>query len=215
MYFGDHPFKTGSKWGVHLEGQWRRHDVATRWQQLFVRPALNYEVNKNFTLAAGYAFAKTYRYGDFPTTAAFPEHRLFQQAMLKQTIGKWSISHRYRMEERFIGEKTVPVPGGPAEFVRWRYENRFRYQFRLAHPIKGPWGIALYDEPFIAFGHNVASNVFDQNRAYAAVTYTLGKASRIEVGYMNQLIQQRNGRIFESNHTLQVGIFSTVALRSH
>ena len=215
MYFGDHPFKTASKWGVHLEGQWRRHDVASRWQQLFVRPALNYEVNKNFTLAVGYAFAKTYRYGDFPTPAKFPEHRFFQQAILKQTIGKWSISHRYRMEERFLGEKIVPIPGGPAHFVRWRYENRFRYQFRIAHPIKGPWGIALYDEPFIAFGHNVASNVFDQNRAYAAVTYTLGKASRIEVGYMNQLIQQRNGRIFESNHTLQVGIFSTLALRSH
>jgi len=29
-YFGDHPIG-GSKWGVHLEGQWRRHDVAARW----------------------------------------------------------------------------------------------------------------------------------------------------------------------------------------
>ena len=214
MYFGDHPVKERSKWGVHLEGQWRRHDVATRWQQLFVRPALNYEVNKNFTLAAGYAYAKTYRYGEFPTTASFPEHRTFQQAILKQSLGKLSISHRYRLEQRWLGEKIVPLPGGPPEFARWRYENRFRYQLRFMHPIKGAWGVALYDEAFIAFGHNVASNVFDQNRAYAAVTHTLGKASRLEVGYLNQLIQQRNGRIFESNHTLQVGIFSTLALRS-
>ena len=27
-YFGDHPIG-GSKWGAHLEGQYRRHDVIT------------------------------------------------------------------------------------------------------------------------------------------------------------------------------------------
>ncbi len=26
-YFGDHP--VSERWGVHLEGQWRRHDVIT------------------------------------------------------------------------------------------------------------------------------------------------------------------------------------------
>ena len=79
---------------------------------------------------------------------------------------------------------------------------------------KSGWGVALYDEFFLNFGHNVASNVFDQNRAYAAVTHTLGKASRLELGYMNQIVQQRNGRIFENNCTLQVAVFSTLALRN-
>ena len=60
----------------------------------------------------------------------------------------------------------------------------------------------------------MASNVFDQNRAYAAVTRALGKASRLELGYMNQIVQQRNGRVFENNHTLQVAVFSTLALRN-
>ncbi len=214
MYFGDHPLKKGSPWGIHLEGQWRRHDVVTRWQQLLLRPALNYEVSKNLTLAAGYGFVNTSRYGALPpVAAASQEHRIFQQASLKQRIGKLSISHRYRLEERFLAEKRVPVPGGPAEFVRWRYENRFRYQFRIMRPIRGPWGIALYDEPFISFGDNVASNIFDQNRFYAAVTHTLGKANRLEVGYLNQVVQQRNGRVFENHHTLQVAIYSTRALR--
>ncbi len=212
-YFGDHPFKAGSKWGIHLEGQWRRHDLGVNWMQLLLRTGVNYDFNKNVQVTAGYGFINTYRYGEIPLAAAtFPEHRLFQQVVLKQSLGKWSLSHRYRMEERFINEKRVPVPGGPNEFVRWRYENRFRYMFRIAHPIKGPWGIAIYDEPFLAFGHNVAANVFDQNRAYAAVTHTLGKASRLEIGYMNQVVQQRNGRIWEANHTLQVAVFSTLAL---
>ena len=214
MYFGDHPLKTGSRWGLHLEGQWRRHDVVTRWQQLLIRPGVNYEVSKNLVLTAGYAFVATHRYGEFPTATAFPEHRIFQQAVVKQSLGRWNLSHRYRLEQRFLGEKRA-LPGGGSELLRWRHENRFRYQFRLTHPLRGPWGVALYDEIFLNFGRNVAANVFDQNRAYAAVTRSLGKskANRLEVGYLNQIVQQRNGRIFENNHTLQVAIFSTLGLR--
>ncbi len=213
-YFGDHPIKTGSKWGIHVEGQWRRHDLGLNWQQLLLRTGVNYDFSKNVQVTAGYAFVNTYRYGEIPLApATFGEHRFFEQAIVKQTLGKWNISHRYRLEQRLIDEKRVPVPGGPHEHIRWRYENRFRYMFRIARPIKGPWGIALYDEPFIAFGHNVASDVFNQNRAYAAITRTLPKSSRLEAGYMNQIIQQRNGRIFESNHILQVAIYSTFALR--
>lgn len=209
MYFGDHPLAAKSKWGLHLEGQWRRHDVVTRWQQLLLRPGVNYEVSKNLVLTAGYGYITTHRYGDYPTAVPFPEHRIFQQALVKQPIGKWALSHRYRLEQRFLGEKRA-LAGGAREFVRWRHENRFRYMFRIMHPIKGPWSVALYDEFFLNFGRNVASNVFDQNRAYAALAHSLGKSSRLEVGYLNQIVQQRNGRIFENNHTLQVAIYSTL-----
>ena len=212
-YFGDHPLKTGSRWGIHLEGQWRRHDVIARWQQLLIRPGVNYEANKNLMLTAGYGYVTTHRYGEFPISVPFPEHRSFQQALVKQPLGKWNLSHRYRLEQRFLGEKRA-LPDGTRELLRRRYENRFRYMYRMMRPILGPWGIALYNEFFLNFGHNVASNVFDQNRAYAAVTHSLGKASRLEVGYMNQIVQQRNGRVFENNHTLQVAVFSTLAWRN-
>lgn len=211
MYFGDHPLEAKSRWGLHLEGQWRRHDVIPRWQQLLLRPGVNYEVNKSLMLTAGYAFVSTHRYGGYPVAVPFPEHRIFQQALVKQPLGRWALSHRYRLEQRFLGEKRA-LPDGAREFVRWRYENRFRYMFRMMRPLKGPWGVALYDEFFLNFGRNVAANVFDQNRAYAAVTHSIGKASRIEVGYLNQVVQQRNGRIFENNHTLQVAIYSTLPL---
>lgn len=208
MYFGDHPIKS-SRWGIHLEQQWRRSDVMPHAQQLLLRPAVNYEVNKSLMLTGGYAWVSTHRYGDYPVRVPFPEHRIWQQALLKHTMGKVQLSHRYRLEQRFLGEQT-PLPDGSRRFDRYRYENRFRYMFRVMVPLKDKFSLALYDEFMINFGHNVASNVFDQNRAYAALAYNLPRSSRLEVGYMNQLLQQRNGRIFESNHTLQIGIFSTM-----
>ncbi len=182
--------------------------MAARWQQLVLRPGINYEVSPNLMLGVGYCYVATSRYGEYPVGVPFPEHRIYQQAVVKQSFGKWGLSHRYRLEQRLLGELAVDG-GGARELTRWRHENRFRYQVRLARPIKGSWGIALYDEFFLNFGRNVASNVYDQNRAYAAVTRSLGKSSRLELGYMNQLLQQRNGRIFENNHTLQVAIYST------
>lgn len=208
MYFGDHPLKD-SRWGLHLEGQWRRDAVLPRAQQLLLRPALNYEVSKSLMLTAGYAWVSTHRYGEYPVRVPFPEHRIWQQALLKHSAGKVQLSHRYRLEQRFLGEQT-PLPDGSRRLDRYRYENRFRYLFRVMVPLRGKYSLALYDEMMFNFGRNVAANVFDQNRAYAAVAYSLPRSSRLEVGYMNQILQQRNGRIFESNHTLQIGIFSTM-----
>ena len=210
-YFGDHPIGD-SKWGVHLEGQWRRHDVAARWQQLLLRPAVNYTLNPNITFSAGYGYIATMRYGEFPVATPFPEHRIFEQVQVTHKVGKVGMAHRYRLEQRELGELTV-APNGDRSLKRWRHENRFRYMYRVTVPLKGKWGLAFYDEFMLNFGKNVAYNVFDQNRAYAAVTYTLPKRSRLEVGFMEQTLQQRNGRIFENNHTLMVSIFSTAIFR--
>jgi len=210
MYFGDHP--VSERWGVHLEGQWRRHDGPLQPQQLFFRPAVNYKVSNSLMLTAGYAFADTYRYGEFPAAARFPEHRLFQQVLTRQSVGKVNLSHRYRLEQRYIGQ-TLPGDQG-AEVRDWRYENRFRYQLRGVIPLRSSeWYLAGYEEFFLNFGRNVAANVLDQNRIYGALGRKMGPAGNLELGYLNQIIQQRNGRVFESNHTLQIGWFSTFAFR--
>ncbi|MCS7024328.1 MAG: DUF2490 domain-containing protein [Bryobacteraceae bacterium] len=211
MYFGDHPWRSQSRWGLHLEGQWRRHDVLPRAQQLLLRPALNYEVSRNLILTGGYAWVSTHRYGQFPVQVPFPEHRLWQQLLLKHAAGKVQLSHRYRLEQRFLGEPVARAEG-TRHLERYRYENRFRYMLRALVPLKGKYALALFDEWMVNFGRNVASNVFDQNRAYVALAYQLPRSSRLELGYMHQLIQQRNGKVFENNHTFVVGIHSTFSL---
>jgi hypothetical protein len=56
--------------------------------------------------------------------------------------------------------------------------------------------LGIYDEFFINFGRNVAANIFDQNRAYVALGLSIARGAKLEIGYMLQTIQQRNGRIF-------------------
>lgn len=208
MYFGDHP--VSDRWGVHLEGQLRRTNGVLAPQQILLRPGVNFKVNSHLLLTGGYAFVRTSRYGGFPAVAAFPEHRLFEQALIKHKIKAVGLQQRLRLEQRFVG--SVPAPAADVE--GWETRNRFRYMLRgdipLPFRIHGErrFGIALYDEAFWQFGANRGPQYLDQNRAYGALTYQLTKNNRLEFGYLHQYVPQRNGRITEHNHTLQLALFS-------
>jgi len=186
------------------------------WQQLLLRPAVNVEMNPNLVLTGGYAYVKSYPYGDFPARNLFPEHRIFQQLLLKHKVGRVDVQHRYRLEQCFIGQVMRSASGSP--FVdSWRHQNRFRYFIKTTVPLssskESKWYLGLYDEVFLHFAPNTGASVFDQNRAYAALGRKLSRAERIEVGYMNQTLIQRSGRVQEYNHTLQVSFFSAAPFR--
>ena len=99
-YSGDH--RVEGRWGIHFDTQWRRSTVLTRWQQYQFRPGLNFQVNRNLLLTVGYAYTRTYPYGDFPGVAAFPEHRIYEQAVIRHPRTSVNFSQRYRLEQRFI-----------------------------------------------------------------------------------------------------------------
>jgi len=202
-YFGDHPFGN-SKWGAHLEGQVRRHDLGGTWQQLLLRPAVNYDVSPALTLTAGYAYARTHSYSDFsPANPATNEHRLWEQAIWRYRAGRAALNSRFRLEQRFIGSAK---PG-------FRYENRVRMWEQVTVPISGPVYFTAYDEIWFYIKPYVSNSVFDQNRAYAAVGYRVKPAWRVEVGYMNQALLQRSGSVLESNHTLVVSLYSNARFK--
>ena len=198
------------KWSAHLEYQWRRDELISKWQQSLLRTGINYQANSNLTLRAGYAWAETYNYGDYPINAfgkTFTEHRLYETATLTQRSGSVDISHRFLLEQRWLPRYASAASAKPEE---WLFANRARYMLRLQHSLKGktledkePY-IAAYDELLIGFGKNVNENVFDQNRLGLLIGFRFTKAFRIEGGYLNQTLQlgrEVTGRnVFQHNN---------------
>ncbi|MBD1396976.1 DUF2490 domain-containing protein [Pontibacter sp. JH31] len=202
MYFGDH--KLHSKWGLHTELQWRRHNLIKDPQQLLIRTGINYDLTPAAMFTLGYGFIETHPYGDFPAAGTFPEHRIYEQLQLKSNLDRVGLMHRYRLEQRWIK---------PADADSYTYLNRARYMIKATLPLVGPTleakepFLAVYDEVFVGFGNNIQRNIFDQNRAYAALGYKFSNAATLELGYLNQIVQKANGVVFEHNHTLQVSLF--------
>lgn len=216
MYFGTHKF--ANRWGVHLEAQWRRSDWAASPQQLLLRTGINYHISPQATATAGYAFIETYPYGDYPARSTYPEHRLWEQMQFRNQVGWFEMINRFRLEQRWMHLPVQAANGryAPGDAV---YQNRFRVFNRFSIPFKGneiidhSWYATAYHELMLNFGRTVGFNVFDQNRAYLAIGYKLPLLGRLEVGYLHQHILKGDGIKVENNHTLQIGLSSTIEFR--
>src|SRR4051794_22384122 len=189
-YFGDHPI-AGSRWGVHVEGQFRRREVVAKWQQLLIRTGVNYQASKSVLLTAGYAFVRSDTH----------EPRLGEQAWIRSRTGKVGWSTRLRFENRFL-----ETGNG------FRYENRFRAWQQIRVPITPGKYVTAYDEFWVYVKPYVSNSWFDQNRAYAAVGFELSPTLRLETGYMNQAVLARDGKRLDLNHTIMLSLFSTAPL---
>lgn len=211
MYFGNH--KISSRFGIHAEAQWRRNNFLSDDQQLLLRTGLDYYLKDNSRITVGYAFVETYPYGDFHVAKAFSEHRIWQQFATAQQLGKVKLAHRYRLEQRMIGNSNTTAASNA------RFENRFRYQAKATMPLnpssKHPFFLSVYDEVFINWGKDVGYNIFDQNRLYGALGFTISSTAKIELGFLYQTVQLRGldtalttaRNKIEDNYTFQLGFF--------
>lgn len=201
-------FKIKPKISVHTEYQWRRADGVKNWQQSLLRTSINYAIRKDVSLNVGYAFVETFPYGDYTPSNTFPEHRIFEQAVINNPLGRLSLSHRFTLEQRFVG--SISVQNGKKN-TDWNYLNRIRYRIRAELPLtkniqsgKNIWSIAFMDELFIGWGNNIGVNIFDQNRVAMLLNYQLNKKIKLEAGYLNQIVQQgkriNDKTVFQNNN---------------
>lgn len=176
MYFGNK--KLDSKWNIHHEVQYRNYNATGDLEQLLLRTGLGYnltENNNNVMLGYGYILSENY-IGEFDEKESVNEHRIFQQYLTKQKVKSAVLTHRYRIEERFVEDD---------------FKMRFRYFLSLNIPITDKefgdktFYASAYNEIFL----NAESSVFDRNRLYAGVGYKINKNMKVETGYMNQFFE--------------------------
>ncbi|RAK66884.1 DUF2490 domain-containing protein [Hymenobacter edaphi] len=202
-------FRLSDKWGLYSEAQLRRTDSGRRPQQSVLRLAADYYAGPQLLLSAGAIYQKVYPYGAFPAADVAPEHGFYEQLQLGDASGRVQLQQRYRLEQRWIRWP---------EASRYTFQHRARYQLGVLLPLFGPRiaprmpYLTAADEVMLNFGRH-AANVFDQNRLYVGLGYAASRLVRLEAGYLNQLLQQRNGRVFEHNHTLQLSLLLNVDLR--
>jgi hypothetical protein len=222
-HWGDQ--RLSKHWSFHTEGHWRRARLGQDWQQLLLRPAVNYHLNDQVTFTQGYSYYANYAYGEYPIRFQNQEHHLFQQVQLNgQAIGRLRVQHRFRMEERFIG-RMVPSANDPTVGVQdgYTYQNRFRYRVWLTLPLghdkvePGVFSANLYDEVFVSFGDSQRLDYIQQNRLSALLGYQVSKPVSLFIGYLYQTIQRPGAAkgvdLLELNSTLHLAIACNLDLR--
>jgi len=166
--------KLDNKWNIHHEVQYRNYNAIGDLEQLLLRTG----VGKNLTdgnnnLLLGYGFIRSENYTYWDNKIVINEHRIFQQFITKQSIGKLGIQHRYRFEQRFVEDD---------------FKLRFRYFFGISYPLTDQLYLSSYNEIFL----NTVQNAFDRHRLYGGLGYKLSDRIKIELGYMNQFLINTN-----------------------
>jgi hypothetical protein len=216
LYSGDHPI--GGRWEFHFEAYLRRHDIIERWQHVLLRPGVNYRLNDTVTFTVGYAHRRVYVYPVNADRYVQPEHRLWEQVALKQKIGRLTLQHRYRIEQRFLGQVSLTQDRKP-NLDFWQYQSRFRYALKATIPLQrgsretNNWYLALGNEVFLRAGPTLEGHLFEQDRTYIALGHSLTKTSKIEMGYMDRFIASTSGQTLRHEHILHLSFLSTFPFR--
>ncbi|MCS4303343.1 MULTISPECIES: DUF2490 domain-containing protein [unclassified Chryseobacterium] len=156
--------------------QYRSFDLAYDTRLFLVSAYVDYEVAPEVRPAVGAMFLILDSYKSDNTKKERYEKRPFQQVSLGGNIGRTSISHRFRVEERFISN--------PNEFiVRLRYLISLRIPFNKAGEKERLYGILKNEIRMNAS----KEETFDSNRLTAGIGIKTGKNSAIEVAFINQL----------------------------
>lgn len=189
MYFGTH--KISEKYSLHYETQLRNYEVISNFNQLLPRVGLNYHIDESSIVTAGYAFIPTQDEFDKGWGKEMvTENRIWEQFILRNSINRVKIRHRYRLEQRWVKAGDITT-----------YKNRARYMLSVKLPIskneESPLFISLYDEIFL----NISDNPFDQNRLFAALGYQVNKQMNIQLGYL----RHRSGSL--DLNRLQLALF--------
>ena len=189
MFFGTHHLN--EKYSIHYETQLRHYEIGANFFQLLPRVGLNYKIDDNSMVTAGYAWIPTQPdlgegfEGDLVT-----ENRTWQQFILRNKIKNINFRHRYRLEQRWVKQNNFTD-----------YKNRVRYMLSAKVPLSknenSPLFLFIYDEVFL----HIDDSPFNQNRLYAALGYTVNKNMNIQAGYL----RHRNGDL--NLNRLQLAVF--------
>ncbi len=175
MYFGTN--KVSDNWSIHSEVQYRNHTVSpTNVEQLLLRTGVNYHLKSgNAMVTAGYGYVANHEFESPQKNAEVNEHRIFEQFIINNYVGRVKFEHRYRVEQRWVNSV---------------YKNRFRYRLMLFIPLnkpvieKGAFFLGLYDEVFL----NTRATFFDRNRLYGALGYQFSKSTSLQIGVLQQQV---------------------------
>jgi hypothetical protein len=193
--------KFNDKWGAHFDLQVRSSDEFQNVRNLLIRPGVTYFFNSSNNLTVGYLFTQTYTSGSESIT----ENRAWEQFIHTHKIKGINVSHRFRLEQRFI-EK---IASDDVFAQRLRYFVRFLIPLKKdAKAFEKGFFAAVQNEVFFNVQNKdvVNNTFFDQNRAYLALGYRLQKKIDIEAGYMNQAVKGLSGHT--NNNILQVALYT-------
>jgi hypothetical protein len=221
-YFGDQPFT--NTLALHLEGSYRHTFPFNHPEQYMLRSGLTVEHGHGLCSLFAYTYLVSHPFegGTLSPASASgkqPEHRAFEQLQFEHPLIRLgekhvTLTHRFRLEQRFLGTATEGVG-----VTKWNFAERARYRLTAKIPFKNaPWPIvpnyvSVFNEVYTSFGPHSGNTPFYANVDYGAFGWNLGSMFAFELGYQHRYAPIANGVIGQNDNELQLMLLSTAPIR--
>jgi len=165
-------------------------DMNPRLDRLIVRGALGFAITDELSLWGGV--------GLFPGWSSWApddvvpgELRLFEQLLFTTKFGAFTLQSRSRLEQR-LDSRTPP---SSTSDIGHRARTFLRGAFALDDARQ--FSVVAWDEVFVHLGLTPGATplAFDQNRAFAGVSYRPFPSLALEAGVLNATVLARDGTI--------------------
>lgn len=180
--------KLDDKMTLTTLAQYRSFDLLLD-SRLFVSVAyVDYSITDKISVGAGGMYLILESYGSNNQKRKRTERRALQQININDKIGRTSLTHRFRIEERFLDNPDTFI-------VRLRYLASFKIPLNKSNQKQINYAI-LKNEVRMAARRE---KPFDSNRITVGLGFNLSKKSAIEIGLINQMSE------FRTSNYLNVG----------
>ncbi len=155
--------------------------------QNVLRPALGYQLTKDFSVWQGYAWNPSF----------YPRHineqHIWQQALWQHHFPKLTFTSRFRLQERFLEH----VDG---------VSVRTRYYFRFQYPLdkKKIWSLVAQTEPFVTLNTRPRGPKagLDRINSFFGINKVISENLNVDLGYQLQYVNFISPAQDHLNHTI-------------
>ena len=159
--------------------------------QLLIRPSLDYHLNENVEFSIGYTFIRSWPYDPYSLPIPKNENNIWEQVLIKHSIGSVKFIHRFREENRWV-EHLLNTNG---EYSKdgIDFSNRFRYRIGMTFDLiklKSGADKSIFLNCFDEFWFNQSRNLlpmdFSRNWLYLGIGFKQNKETNFQIGFMQQ-----------------------------
>lgn len=188
-----------NKWSIPFDAGFRWRNNFRNSSQYLIRGALAYKFNDQLSVAAGFGHLGYYNGNNVDVTEARPH----QEVNYKHKLGTIELSHRVRIEQRFVKRNTLTNSS-----IRYRYSfmlSLFELPISNGNPdVKFIFRVG--NEIFLNTGNNELESAFSQNRFMLSPTIQFSERFRVGITWNSQYAATDDEEVFNQTDVLWIQV---------
>ncbi|MCW5909222.1 MAG: DUF2490 domain-containing protein [Chitinophagales bacterium] len=207
LWFGYiHQGRITPHWGYWVDIHHRtKNEFSKNLHTEIFRFGATYFLDNDWRFTAGYAGVL-----HFPSVSnqrfMRPEHRPWQQVFYTHTHKNFRTANYIRSEQRLLQNTAAEkLADGFVFRQRFRLSAMFIFCINKKQFKEGSWGVVLNNEVFLNAYASDKAKLYDQNRAFAGLTYNINAALHLQLGYLN--VYSLIGTRKETVHGIRLSAF--------